>query len=161
LLRVHHPGGPCESLGRAEARDEKCRRSCMGPHLCQNRKGGPATGTDYGIHVDIRYQVQDQNKAAIASSTMIPQESVNNSGYMNIGPNIDMTTQFTAADGTYHDAPVGICATTSFSQAVVTQLVRMGVAGSFYNVRTNSFTANGPSSGHGSITNGSDINATR
>ncbi len=125
-----------------------------------NGASGGCNVTDYGIHVDVRYQVRDQNTTAIQSAAMIPQESVNGSGWGDIGPNMGMATEFTDSDGTYHDAPVGICAVVGFS-TTVTQAVRMEITGSFYNVRTNSFTIIGSSPGHGSISNGSDVSKTR
>ena len=116
---------------------------------------------EYGIHVDVRYQVRDQNAAAIPSAVMIPQENINGGGWANIGPSPGfMTTEFTDADGTYHDGPVGICSAVAFS-TTLTQAVRIAVTGSFYNVRTNPFTISGSSPGHGSISNGSDISKTR
>lgn len=118
------------------------------------------TNTEYGIHIDARYQVRDQNAAAIQFAAMIPEENVNGSGWVDIGPDAVMTTSFTDSDGTYHDAPVGICNAAAFS-TTVTQAVRIEVNGGFYSVRTNSFTMSGSSSGHGSINNGSDINKTR
>lgn len=129
-------------------------------NLIANGANGGCKSTDYGIHVDVKYQVQDQNTHAIQSAAMIPQESVNGSGWGDVGPNAVMTTAYTNSDGTYDDAPLGTCASASFNMTV-TQAVRMDVNGGYYNVRTNSFTVIGSSAGHGSISNGSDINKTR
>jgi hypothetical protein len=129
--------------------------------IATGANGGCTTAQNYGIHIDAKYQIKDQNGSAIQSAAMAPQESVNNSVWGDIGPNAVMTTAFTNSDGTYYDAPIGVCSASSFSSVSVTQAVRMDVNGGFYNVRTNSFTVSGSSSGHGSISNGSDINKTR
>ncbi|HUD63483.1 MAG TPA: IPT/TIG domain-containing protein [Candidatus Sulfotelmatobacter sp.] len=124
-------------------------------NLIANGANGGCKSTDYGIHVDVKYQVQDQNTHAIQSAAMIPQESVNGSGWGDI-----LTTFYTNGNGTYDDAPLGTCATKSFNMNV-TQAVRMDVNGGYYNVRTNNFNVIGSSVGHGSISNGSDIKKTR
>ncbi len=129
--------------------------------IATGANGGCTTAQNYGIHIDARYRVKDQNGSAIQSAAMAPQESVNNSAWGDIGPNAVMTTAFTNSDGTHDDAPVGVCSASSFSNVIETQAVRMDVNGGYYNVRTNSFTISGSSSGHGSISNGSDIVQTR
>jgi hypothetical protein len=53
-------------------------------NLIANGANGGCKSTDYGIHVDVKYQVQDQNTHAIQSAAMIPQESVNGSGWGDI-----------------------------------------------------------------------------
>ncbi len=126
--------------------------------IANGANGGCIDGTFYGIRIDVKYQVMDQDTPAVAiqSADMVPQESINGTAYVNIGPDAVMTSQFTDADGTYHDAPVGTCSISSFSQPF-TQVVRIGTNGTNYSVRTNSFTVSGSTAGHGSITNGSDI----
>jgi hypothetical protein len=71
-----------------------------------------------------------------------------------------MASEFTNSDGTYDDAPLGICASSTFSTNV-TQAVQISVSNTGYSVRTNNLTITGSSAGHGSITNGSDISQTR
>jgi hypothetical protein len=61
--------------------------------------------------IDIKYQVLDQGGATIASSAMIPHEKgvlFSGTPYDNNGgpSRISDTSEYTAADGTYHDAPV-------------------------------------------------------
>lgn len=128
-----------------------------------NGANGGCLSTEFGIRVSVKYQVVDQNAPAVAiqSGAMIPQESVNGSGYADIGPSTGfMATEYTNSDGTYTDGPVGICSASSFSLSV-TQAVQIAVGSSAYGVRTNSFTVTGSASGHGSITNNLDISGTR
>ena len=113
---------------------------CMSPHLCK--------------------KTQRWATRPISSASMVPQENVNNNGWVNIGPNAVMASEFTNSDGTYDDAPLGICASSTFSTNV-TQAVQISVSNTGYSVRTNNLTITGSSAGHGSITNGSDISQTR
>jgi hypothetical protein len=69
-------------------------------------------------------------------------------------------TLTTASNGTYHDAPVGACASQTLNYPE-TQAISMIVGSTKYAVRTNNFTITSSSSGHGTITNGVDINVTR
>ena len=80
----------------------------------------------------------------------------------NVGPSrISDTSEYTAADGTYHDAPVGYCTIAPFSGKQATQSVTILLNSSSYPVRSQTFTAGSTGSGHGTITNGSDISASR
>ena len=76
---------------------------------------GPPNGcppsANYGIMVDIKYQVLDQNSKAIALSSMTPHETGTHfdGSPLNgdIGPSAGYPTssQTTASDGTFHDVP--------------------------------------------------------
>ena len=122
---------------------------------------------NYGIMVDIKYQVLDQNGAAIASANMTPYEQ--GTGFSgqpysgNIGPSgFTNSTLTTAADGTFHDVPFGACANGAFSVATNTQNISMIMPdGSTPAVRSQTFTLTGKTAGHGTLSNGSDISATR
>jgi hypothetical protein len=129
---------------------------------------------NYGIMVDIKYQVLDQNGNPIASANMTPYEQgvgFSGSPYSgNIGPTgFTNSTLTTAADGTFHDVPFGVCANGAFSSATNTQNITMVMPdGSTPAVRSQTFTATGKTAGHGTLNNaitspgaGSDISATR
>ena len=140
---------------------------------------GPPYGcpgsNNYGIMVDIKYLVQDQNTPSpnsIQSSSMTPHEQ----GYLysgapvnaNIGPITGYPTSSatTASDGTFHDVPEGYCQNLPIDSPFVTasQNITMIVGSTSYSVRSQSLTVSAPGSasfGHGTITNGSDINASR
>ncbi len=121
---------------------------------------------NYGIDVDIKYQVLDQSAKAIQSSSMIPHETgtfTDGSHYSNnIGPTrISDTSEYTASDGTFHDAPVGACGNGVFSGAHVTQNIQILIGSSSYTVRSQTYTLGSSGAGHGTITNGSDVSASR
>jgi hypothetical protein len=122
---------------------------------------------NYGIEIDIDYQVLDQNGAPIASANMEPQENIPGvtTGYQDIGPSrISGTSTFTRADGTFDDAPVGKCPPVPVTTLTpfATQSIQILLNGTAYPVRTNSYsysTTNLPN--HGTVTNGKDINASQ
>lgn len=129
----------------------------------------------YGIRVDIKYQVLDQQNPAqpILSSNMTPHEQGTNFGGdlydSNIGPVTGYPTSSatTAADGTFHDVPFGVCFQNSFT-ATATQNITMIVGATSYPVRSQNWTVSGPTPGHGTIQNsitspgtGSDVSASR
>jgi len=123
---------------------------------------------NYGIRVDIKYQVLDQNGNPILLANMPPPELgtfFNESGYdRNIGPTgFTNSTATTAADGTFHDAPLGGCANGAFSSLPDTQFITIIMPdGSAPAVRGQTFTLTGQSAGHGTLNNSvSDISATR
>ena len=127
----------------------------------------------YGIKVDIKYQVMDQNNPpnAIQSGAMIPHETgtlFSGTFYDNdIGPvpNYPTSGKYTAADGTFHDVPLGACANGAFSSLTATQTVTIIMPSSnSYFVRSQTWTVTGNNGvGHGTINNGtgSDVSATR
>jgi hypothetical protein len=135
--------------------------------------GCPAS-LNYGIKIDIKYQVLDQNGAAIQSAGMTPYENgtfFTGGGYSgNIGPvpGYPTSSLTTAADGTFHDVPLGICQAYPIGSAGLTSLQHITIImpdGSAPGVRTQTFTVTAPGSqsfGHGSISNSiGDISATR
>ena len=136
--------------------------------IADGAAGGCPTNQNVGISIDIKYQVLDQQSPpqAIQSSSMIPFEDDTFEGGAQQSGNtcpssVPDCTVNTNADGTYHDAPVQICL---FAPQTVTETqvisMKVGTTGK-YTVRTNNFTKSGTSSGHGSITNGADINSSR
>jgi hypothetical protein len=129
---------------------------------------GCLTGSDYGIKLDIKYQVLDQNTPALPlkDATMVPHEHVI---YPATGQTVDTDicpsristcTHTTDVNGIFHDAPYGACSAGSFSLGL-TQTIKIIFNGVNYTVRTNSVTISSSSSGHGSLSNGSDISKTR
>jgi hypothetical protein len=138
------------------------------PHGC----GGLA---NYGIMVDIKYRVLDQNTQPIQSANMTPHE--NGTGFggasysNNIGPvsGYPTSSATTASDGTFHDVPFGGCANGAFSSFTATQNITIIMPnGSSPAVRSQTFNLTGATAGHGTLTNsitspgsGSDISATR
>jgi len=123
---------------------------------------------NYGIAIDVDYQVLDQTGAPIASANMEPQELLTGgTAYTDIGgpqPNYPQSAKFTRADGTFDDVPVEKCPpvpVTTLTQ-FETQSIQILMNGTAYPVRTNTYsysTTNLPN--HGTITNGADINATQ
>src|ERR1700735_5496913 len=124
---------------------------------------------NYGILVDIKYQVLDQNGRPILSANMTPHEhgSFFGGGLYDkkIGPTgfTNSTTAPTAADGTFHDVPLGICTNGAFSSLTDTQFITIIMPdGSAPGVRGQTFTATGKSAGHGTLnTSVPDISAAR
>jgi hypothetical protein len=131
---------------------------------------------NYGIKVDVKYRVLDQNSPgqAIQSANMTPHETgtffTGGSFDGNIGPvsGYPTSSATTASDGTFHDVPLGVCSAFPISSPGVTasQTISMVLAGgTSYSVRSQNLTVSAPGSasfGHGTITNSlSDISATR
>jgi len=129
-----------------------------------------------GIKVDIKYQVLDQQSPAqpIQSSNMTPHEKgthFDGSSYdNNIGPvsGYPTSSATTASDGTFHDVPLGVCLSSTFSSLTATQNITMIVGSDSYAVRSQNWTATGTTAGHGTIKNsitspgtGSDVSASR
>jgi hypothetical protein len=124
----------------------------------------------YGIEVDIDYQVLDQSSSPIQSAAMTPQEYIvwydgtNNGGFTNIGPTfISTTSQNTRGDGTFDDAPVGLCKAVPFTTPLTsTQTMQVLLNGQAYQVRTNNWKFSSTNlTNHGTVTNGNDVNATQ
>jgi hypothetical protein len=125
---------------------------------------GCAPTADYGIQVDIKYQVLDQAGQPILQSGMTPYEAVQfatgGSKSGNIGPTQNSNSSLTtASDGTFHDVPLGACTTGVFSNANELQVIYINFP--TYKVRQNSFIINSTGAGHGSITNSTDVTASR
>jgi hypothetical protein len=101
---------------------------------------------------------------------MTPQEYVvwydgtNNGGFQNIGPShISTTSKTTRADGSFDDAPVGICKSVPFNTPLTsTQTIQVLLNDQAYLVRTNKWQFSSTNLiNHGTVTNGADIKATQ
>jgi len=131
----------------------------------------------YGLMADIVYQVLDQNNPPkpIKSTSMRPQEEDLNYVFNGVNqgnpvPNwqdvmggsspITAGRTYTDANGTFEDAPFGICASAPFT-ATFTQPLSILLNGTRYNVRTNNWKVVGTGANKGQVTNGADINVTR
>jgi hypothetical protein len=119
---------------------------------------------NYGIQIDVRYQVMGQNSQPIQSAGMVPYESGTWWTGGSFGP--QQLGAPTAADGTFHDNPVGLCSNLPINQPLTaTQNITINVNGQDFSVRSQSLTLTVPPGasgfGHGTITNGSDINVSR
>ena len=127
-------------------------------------------GFDYGISVAVRYRINDQNNPSspISNTVMIPQETVTDV-YVNGIRRPDIYPQFrefstpTQAPEQFIDVPLGFCANQPFASATFVQNIRLLIENTqtSYQVRTNNFVFTSTASGQGSITNGSDIQASR
>ncbi|MGO9239662.1 MAG: hypothetical protein ACLQBJ_02540 [Bryobacteraceae bacterium] len=128
---------------------------------------GCAGSQNYGIQVDIKYQVQDQQSPPqpIAASGMEPMEQGTYLSGGSYGP--QSLGAATAADGTFHDNPVGYCTSLPYTGPPLAgwQQIWLVWNGGAYYVRVNNWTETIPSGsagfGHGTITNGGDVNVTR
>jgi hypothetical protein len=88
----------------------------------------------------------------------------------NIGPVSGYPTsgEYTAADGTFHDVPLGVCGSGVFGPLTASQNITIIMGSASYAVRSQNWTASGTSAGHGNIKNtitspvsGSDVSASR
>jgi hypothetical protein len=132
-------------------------------------------GQDTGIQIATQYQVMDQRSPAqpILSSAMAPEETITNlviggvshgnprSTFGNLGGTCYPTGTSTDSDGKFLDAPFGWCDAAGTSSLSVDQVIRMTVGSNHYNVRTQSFTGTASGLGHGNISNGGDVSASR
>lgn len=138
------------------------------PDLCTQR------GLNYGIAIDVKYNILSPTGTNVATTyvNMTPYEDVKyyvNGVYdppdkhSNIGPvtQYSDSTLYAAEDGTFHDVPVSTCANFSFSNDSQIQEISVMIGNNFYQVRQQTWVMTGPSSGHGSITNNTDVNLTR
>jgi len=162
--------GPARLPRRREPRRARCR--CR-PALFvlnvavlsngQSVSFGCSGLANYGIRVDIKYQVLD-----LLLANMSPPRTryVFRRGWLdrNIGPTgFTNSTATTATDGTFHDVPLGGCANGAFSSLPDTQFITIIMPdGSAPAIRGQTFTLTGQSAGHGTLNNSvSDISATR
>ena len=148
------------------------------PHIL-NVMGVPLTsfpsncaGLTFGIFVDISYQVKNQTGAAVTTSTGVPLIPLEDVKFQSdpwvydreIGgtmPGYPTSNRFLNDAGQFHDVPVGTCANYAFTYQT-RQIISIKAGNNDYLVRGETvFTKSGPSAGHGSITNGSDVSATR
>lgn len=131
------------------------------------------SGQDYGIVVSVKYQVKDFNGNNIQSAIMVPQEQLTNqnvdgvsfapddTSYSDIGGSFPGTSRFTDANGQFIDAPLGICSNQPNHTFTFTQRIAILLDNRLYTVKTNALTITSTSSGHGTITNNSDITKSR
>jgi hypothetical protein len=131
-----------------------------------NTDHGCTPGNDFGIELDITYQVLDGSTPpkAVSNATMVPHEHVvtgNITSDNDICPSrISTCKPTTDVNGIFHDAPLGGCGNGSFADSLA-QNITIILNGTPYPVRTNNFTVSSSSVTHGSISNGSDIIKTR
>jgi hypothetical protein len=134
---------------------------------------GCQPGQDYGIKINIKYQVKDQNGNDIRDNTMTPQEKVTNvkfnnvdqpdpvPDWSNIGPSrISGTSENTDSNGQFRDAPFGICGPGSFTYSFKQQISIL-MNNRRYTVKTHNLSASSSTSGQGTISNGSDVQKSR
>jgi hypothetical protein len=120
---------------------------------------------NYGIRTDVLYQVLDQSRQPLQSAGMTPYEQ----GTFFTGGNFDQQLgPATAAGGTFHDNPVGVCSSIPIPGLPLTntQNIRMRVGNTDYPVRSQHYTLSAPAGaagfGHGTLTNDlNDINVSR
>ena len=129
----------------------------------------------FGIKVKVTYQVKDQTGAALQSDRMEPQEKVTSENlngtslgdpvpnFTDIGPSrITGTSQFTDSNGQFLDAPFGNCQPFVISSYSFTQNIRVLASNQNpYNLRTHTVNLTGTTAGHGTLTNGSDVQSSR
>jgi hypothetical protein len=132
-----------------------------------------ALGNTYGILVDITYQISSAAGHFDTTIPIVPFEDVifyGNGGvqigtaHKDIGPSPGYpdSSEFTSDTGVFHDVPVGTCSPIAFSNAGASQTISMDIGNNNYVVRSSQrIVTASSSSGHGSITNNNDINATR
>jgi hypothetical protein len=130
--------------------------------------------SDYGMAIAITYQVLDQKGNPLQSAAMTPQETITNlvfNGSEPVNPYptwVDIynasnpypgTSLNTSSTGQFLDAPFAACAATAFTETL-TQSISMLYNGTNYLVRTNNWkTVITVPGGHGTMSNGADINA--
>ena len=118
--------------------------------------GGCTSGADYGIRVDVKYQLLDQANNPLKQGGLTPYEAVQFAGGK---PSYNPIGGTTASDGTFHDVPLGLCSAAAISNA--TQLQIIYIDNTSQKVRQQTFTYNSTASGHGSMSNGNDVSAMR
>jgi hypothetical protein len=135
---------------------------------------GCPNGWTFGIAIDITYQVSSTVGGTYDTGVpIVPYEVYQffdnnnvpaNSGEGPIGPvaGYSDSSETTNDIGIFHDVPVFTCWYMAFSDAGANQTISMYIGDNQYPVRgLKRFTTNSSSSGHGSITNGSDVSASR
>jgi restriction endonuclease S subunit len=138
-----------------------------------------AGSANYGIELDIKYQVLDQDTHPLESASMIPHEQGTFFDGLPLDSDIGPTpgyptsTHTTASDGTFHDVPFGLCSNLPINDPgrTATQNITMIKDKVSYAVRSQTWTVKAPGSasfGHGTIVNnitspgtGSDISKSR
>ena len=127
---------------------------------------GKAGEGDYGIKVGVKYQINDQNGKPIESKKMKLGETL--SGTMQAGNetiNLPAKSGVPGAEhpnskGQFMDTPVGATVDRKFT-LTLNQTITVTVGDQVFTVRTNQFKISSDAPGHGTITNGGDINASQ
>jgi len=125
------------------------------------------SASNYGISMDIHYQVMDNSSPpkALKSSKMRPQEYItwDDGTHMTDYGNVVPSPYHTQSDGTFHDVPVADCHLSPFTNKHVTQLMRiyLPASGNVYPVRTNNWVFDSSGLGHGHGTNNNDVEKSR
>jgi len=127
----------------------------------------------YGAEIGVHYQVLDQFNTPLMWPNMEPQEKLTNlvvngqsqpdpiPNWQDIGPSsYPGTSQYTDNNGQYWDAPVGYCFNVPITMSF-TQPVSVLLFGTRYTLRTNSWSGQSSSQGHGSMGNGNDVSMSR
>ncbi|HEV2303944.1 MAG TPA: hypothetical protein VGR93_00360, partial [Candidatus Acidoferrales bacterium] len=131
--------------------------------------------SSYGIAIAIHYQVLDQNGQTMNASNMEPQEEIVNVviNGQHIKPDpfpnwVDLypttypsSSKYTDSNGQFYDAPFGSCNNSQGFVLTNTQYLSILLNGTRYSVRTNSWEIDSSSSGHGSVTNSTDVTSSR
>lgn len=128
-------------------------------------KGKPGEG-DHGIKVGVKYQINDQNGKAIESKKMKLGETL--SGTLKTANETVNLPEKSGVPGAEHpnskgqfvDTPVGATVDRNFT-LTLKQTITVTIGDQVFNVRTNQFNVSSDAPGHGTITNGGDINATQ
>jgi hypothetical protein len=127
----------------------------------------------YGIEIAIEYEINDQDGFPInlqQSDIYTPWEIVNScttGGGQTLcgsgsGPIIAGCFPYAGNNGQFTDTPLGKCVNLSFT-GYIDQEINIVINGTFGGptIRSNSFALASSASGHGSITNGTDISASQ
>lgn len=120
---------------------------------------------NYGIQIDVLYQVLDQSGQPLQVAGLIPWEQ----GTFLTGGNVDQQLgAATDASGTFHDTPLGVCSAIPIPGLPLTntQNISMHINTSVFPVRTQHYTLSAPAGaagfGHGTLKNDlGDINVSR
>jgi len=124
----------------------------------------------YGIMLDIKYQVLDQQTPAqaIQDATMVPHEHDvwydGTTDDKDIGPSyVSTSSHTTRSDGTFDDAPLGLCKFVPFNTPYTSsQDITILWKGQSYSVRHNDWQFSSTNLiNHGTVTNGNDVNVTQ
>jgi len=121
---------------------------------------------NYGIFIDVKYQVLDQNKKPIHSDKMQPTEDGTfGDGTKYSGPIVSKRTDenHTQPDGTFHDKPVGDTHPRPMKDPIkIQQNITIVMGDKKYRVRSQTYTVTSEGYGKGRIVNDlGDIDVTR
>jgi hypothetical protein len=126
----------------------------------------PQCSGTYGISIDVTFQIRNPNGQSVSTSTGIPMVPYEDVGFQhgNIGPVSGYPTSslYAAGNGTFHDVPLGVCGNYPFNVNMDNQNIYVYIGDNAYSVRSNQvYSVAGPTPGHGSISNGSDVTKSR